>query len=358
LAKSLDDLRKEVERIDREIMDLVGRRMRAVKRIGQMKIDASLAIRNMGVEEEVLSRYGEMAAEKGIATASARQIAGILIREAVEAQSRLPRSAPRKRIMVVGGAGKMGSWICRHLASRGHQVAVEDRTRSNEFPLVADFESSVRDSDFIIVATPISVVKECLQRVIDLRPEGVVFDISSLKTPVIPALRKAVEDGIMACSVHPMFGPSAESVYDRNIVVCDCGSPEASDRATELLDGTLANIVRIPIEEHDELMAYVLGLSHALNLAFFNALQKTGIDFDTLNEVASTTFRRQVATSRDVAFENPELYYEIQRLNPENRKALDLLIQAVEEVRRAGISEDKEMLLNIMMNGRQYFGGR
>jgi chorismate mutase/prephenate dehydrogenase len=77
----------------------------------------------------------------------------------------------------------------------------------------------------------------------------------------------------------------------------------------------------------------------------------------TLDRVASTTFRKQTATSRDVAFENPELYYEIQHLNPRNRRALELLANAVQEIREAVSSEEKRPLAEIMENGRKYFGG-
>ena len=81
----------------------------------------------------------------------------------------------------------------------------------------------------------------------------------------------------------------------------------------------------MPVEEHDELMSYVLGLSHAVNIAFFEALRQSGKGYDDLNRAASTTFRRQVETSRDVASENSQLYFEIQHLNPFNKDALEYL---------------------------------
>jgi chorismate mutase/prephenate dehydrogenase len=38
----------------------------------------------------------------------------------------------------------------------------------------------------------------------------------------------------------------------------------------------MAEQTEMSVDDHDRLMAYVLGLSHALNLAFFTALAASG----------------------------------------------------------------------------------
>jgi chorismate mutase / prephenate dehydrogenase len=152
-----------------------------------------------------------------------------------------------------------------------------------------------------------------------------------------------------------MFGPEA-SVYDRNIVICDCGSNAAMDKAAELFDGTGAKLTRMPIEEHDELMSYVLGLSHAVNIAFFRTLAKSGMDFMRLDKISSTTFRSQVATSRRVANESPELYYDIQHLNPHSKHCLDIFLEAVGDIEATALDEDKKKFVEIMREGKAYFG--
>ena len=78
---------------------------------------------------------------------------------------------------------------------------------------------------------------------------------------------------------------------------------------------TTAHLVEIPLESHDELMSYVLGLSHLTNLAFAGVLAESGLAFADLRAVASTTFNAQLAVTRPVVDENRELYYEIQAEN-------------------------------------------
>jgi prephenate dehydrogenase len=79
-------------------------------------------------------------------------------------------------------------------------------------------------------------------------------------------------------------------------------------------------------------------LSHAVNLVFADAVAGSGRSPDGLAEIASTTFGRQLAIARDVTHENPALYFEIQRLNPDQppvldalRRSVDQLIEAVEQ---------------------------
>jgi chorismate mutase/prephenate dehydrogenase len=58
-----------------------------------------------------------------------------------------------------------------------------------------------------------------------------------------------------------------------------------------------------------------------------------------------------------VAAENPEMYYEIQHLNPRNIEALDALIEAMKQVRAAAKSKESDDFVHIMQKGKQYFGG-
>ena len=79
------------------------------------------------------------------------------------------------------------------------------------------------------------------------------------------------------------------------------------------------------LDEHDRLIAYVLGLSHALNIAFFTALAESGEAAPRLARMSSTTFDAQLDVATRVAGENPDLYYEIQSLNDYGEESLQAL---------------------------------
>jgi chorismate mutase/prephenate dehydrogenase len=354
LTDSVDGIRWKIEELDNQILDLIEKRMKAALYMGSEKVRKGLPVRNVRVEEQVIERYLERAESVGISEAAAKEIATLLIRESVDAQGRLPRPGRPQDILVIG-TGKMGQWFLRFLSGRGHKVHVCDTRPEKKERSTVGLKDGVKSAEVIIIAVPISSTKQILEEVLAMKPKGIVLDITSVKDSIIPTMRAAAEAGFGVCSIHPMFGPEA-SVYDRNIVICDCGSNEAMDKAAELFDGTGAKMTRMPVEEHDELISYVLGLSHAANIAFFRTLAKSGVDYRRLDEISSTTFRSQATTSKRVANESPELYYDIQHLNPHSKHCLDLFLESVGDIEASAMDKDGKRFVEIMQEGKEYFG--
>jgi len=353
----IDELRSRIAEADRRLMDALAERDSVAREIGRYKLSLELPIRNTEVEGEVMERFEDLGRERGIDPRTARDLATVAIKDAVEVQSWIMMPLETRRMLVIGGAGKMGSWLSRYFLARGHDVRILDPKKDEDLQRAASLEEGVAWADIVVVATPIAITRDVLDDVISLEPRGLVFDIASIKGPVIDLLRKGAVQGVTICSVHPMFGPDAPSLYDRNVLMCHCGSDRAVREAMELFEGTGAMILRVGVDEHDELVSFVLGLSHAVSLAFFRTLSDSGFDFQTLERAGSTTFRKQMSTSRDVAFENPELYYDIQNQNPMAGRALALLEAAVADIRRSAVEGDKTGFIEIMEKGRRYFGG-
>ena len=104
----------------------------------------------------------------------------------------------------------------------------------------------------------------------------------------------------------------------------------------------MATLVEMDLESHDRLIAYVLGLSHALNIAFFTALAESGEAAPRLATLSSTTFDAQLGVAAKVAAENPDLYFEIQTLNDYGTESLAALLYAVERLRSVVRANDLE----------------
>ena len=112
-----------------------------------------------------------------------------------------------------------------------------------------------------------------------------------------------------------MFGPGAELLSGKHLIFIDVGNETATKKAKELFSATMVKQLDMDIDNHDRLIAYVLGLSHALNIAFFTALADSGEAAPKLAKLSSTTFDAQLIVSEAVASDSPELYFEIQKLN-------------------------------------------
>jgi chorismate mutase len=63
---SLDELRDEIETIDREIVDLIARRTYVAETIAEVKDDRGMATTDESQEEAVMERAGENAAAFGV----------------------------------------------------------------------------------------------------------------------------------------------------------------------------------------------------------------------------------------------------------------------------------------------------
>jgi chorismate mutase/prephenate dehydrogenase len=120
----------------------------------------------------------------------------------------------------------------------------------------------------------------------------------------------------------------------------------------------MATLVEMDLESHDRLIAYVLGLSHALNIAFFTALAESGEAAPRLATLSSTTFDAQLGVAGKVAAENPDLYFEIQTLNDYGTESLAALLYAVERLRSVVRAGDLDGFRGLMTRGRAYLAAR
>ena len=347
--ETADEIRKKIEEIDEEILKLIQKRGEAAASMGKLKASNMLPLVVPEVEKVVIGRYASKAAETGMSEKSLTDIARLLIKESIEIQARIPRPTASKKILVIGGAGQMGRWLCDYFSSRDHDVSIFDRKMSEKDHNKTNLLEASNKADVVVISSPIEMTYEIANDVISSKTKALIFDIASIKSPFFKLFQDAAEMGVNICSTHPMFGSKANGIIGRNVILCDCGNASSVLEAEKLFEG--ANIIRMDVTEHDKLMAYVLGLSHALNIVFNSALMKSGIPFNVLSSVSSTTFQKQSELSIDVAFDNADLYYTIQAANPYNKASISHLKDAISELREF----DKEAFLDLMSESKNYF---
>lgn len=210
----------------------------------------------------------------------------------------------------------------------------------------------------IAVTAPIAETAEILSQLASRKPRGLIFDISSLKGPLEGPLNRLKEAGCLVTSIHPLFGPDTELLSGRNLVIVDLGVPEATALVRQLFSSTMADQVEMTLDVHDRAMAYVLGLSHAVNIAFFNALMESGEDASTLARLSSSTFDAQLDVASHVARENPYLYFEIQSLNSHSPRALIALLNAVTQLAGRVLDRDEQGFVELMAQGKEFLARR
>jgi chorismate mutase/prephenate dehydrogenase len=360
---SLDDLRLKISDLDRQILELVGKRQETSREIIRVKRETGQATRDFNREREVLLKAREVGAQYGVSPQLSENILRQLIRSSLTTQERASVAAQGagsgRTALVIGGNGKMGRWFAEFMASQGFAVQVADPGGApSGFAHLADWRESDLTQDFIVVAAPLGATDRILRELAMRRPKGVVFDVGSLKSPLRAGLNALRSHGCQVTSLHPMFGPDTELLSGRHVVFVDLGCAAATQQARDLFASTMADLVVMSLDDHDRLIAYVLGLSHALNIAFFTALADSGEAAPRLARLSSTTFDAQLDVASRVAQESPELYFEIQSLNDYGAESLEALAKAVERLRAAVLSQDFASFEALMRRGREYLEDR
>jgi len=359
---SLDDLRDELSDVDRQILELIATRQRIVGEIGRHKLTTGRATRDFEREKEVLQTARAYAESLGIEPALAENVIRSLIQSSLTSQERdrvvAEGTGDGRSALVIGGAGKMGGWFTDFFTSQGYDTSIADPRVEPGPGRFADWRDARLDFDIIVVAAPLAVTGRILGELAEERPRGLVFDIGSLKTPLRAGLEALAGAGCRVTSVHPMFGPDTKLLSGRHLIFVDVGSPKATTDARGLFAATMAEQLEMGLDDHDRLIAYVLGLSHALNIAFFTALAESGEAAPKLARLSSTTFDAQLLVAAAVAGENPHLYFEIQKLNEYGLESLDALCDSVLRLRQLVADGNEGGFVDVMAKGREYLAAR
>lgn len=349
---SLETLRSKIREIDDQIVRLIGARIETGKRIGAVKKQAGIPLRDYDVERSVLERTARDAESVGLAQPFVRSLMRLIISESRNEQERrhyATYNGAAETIAVIGGAGKMGRWFVEFLENQGHLVHAYD-ARDGAGALA----DALEDTTFALIATPLEIVPEVIEQLTEQRYGGVVFDIASLKGHLAPAIDAARDAGVSITSVHPMFGPAARTLSDCVICICDCGDAAATERVAGFFKETAATLINLSLTEHDQIVAYVLGLAHLTSLVFTSVLRASGYSFAALDRIGSTTFHAQMETTGTVIQDNPELYFAIQQLNRNTPGLYDSFRRELERITAAVLRDDRDAFVELMSAGNRW----
>ena len=345
--ENLEELRERIRLIDRELLSRAAERVALVRQVGEIKHRLNLSTVDYAQERIVLERARADAKELGLDTDVAEDLIARLIRASVRVQDeermRVAAVGAGKSAVVVGGAGRMGRWLCRFLSAQGFDTGALDPAGNPEENEWA--KRTLPTADLVVCSTPPAATAALYAEWSKKPLAGVVVDIASIKTPLVQSIRALQRAGGRVASIHPMFGPSILLLRDADVVICDTGDARATAVVESLFRSTTARVVPLPLEEHDRIMADLMSLAHATAIAFSLALPQTE------HPMRSTTFQALESLASAVVRESPDVYYEIQASNPHSAAALERLRAALSRVVAAVASHDAEAFRGLLAEG-------
>jgi len=267
-----------------------------------------------------------------------------------------PADAASRRAVIVG-TGLIGGSIGLALRARGWHVTGRDRdaaraARALELGVLDAVGDDPR-ADITFIAVPVSAIAAEAKHALDTT-EGVVTDVGSVKAPVVAAVNDRRFVG-----GHPMAGSEQEGVAGADGALFEGATwvltpttdtdGDAYSRLQAAVVSLGANVVAVPPERHDALVALVSHLPHLTAATLMGLAADESEEHATLLRLAAGGFRDMTR----VAAGSPVIWPDI---CVENRDAivesLDRLVDALSRMRAIVSEGDRSALLVTLERAR------
>lgn len=224
------------------------------------------------------------------------------------------------KVAIIGGTGRMGQWFARFLVGEGKEVVLvgrneaklEEAGRRLGVPVSTSIEAAGQ-ADTVLIAVPIDRFEEVVSELAyHTHSSQIVLDITSVKVLPVAVMHRHIKKGLVL-GTHPVFGPGARSVAHQNFVVTPTSWTETvlAERVKEYLETRGAKVQLMTPEEHDDMMAVILGLAHYIAIVSADTLTS----FERLKQmeaIGGITFKVLLTLVESVVSEDPELYASLQ----------------------------------------------
>ena len=232
------------------------------------------------------------------------------------------------RVAIIGGSGRMGRWFANFLLKDGKEVVITGRnerklleTKQKLGVEVATNAEAVNSADVILLSVPIDNFESVVQEIEPyIHPRQVIIEITSIKALPVEIMHKHLKIGL-TLGVHPMFGPGASSITNQNFVLTPTNGEEIAlaQKVREYLLTRGARVTFMTPQEHDEMMAVILGLSHFIAIVSADTLLSLG-SLKQTEAIGGTTYKLLLTLVGSVLSEDPEFYASLQMNLPDMAK--------------------------------------
>ncbi|MFC1909748.1 prephenate dehydrogenase [Chloroflexota bacterium] len=241
------------------------------------------------------------------------------------------------KIAIIGGYGKMGQWFAATLKKEGNQVAIAGRDEQKLWEAgrrlnveTAGNEEAVKSADVVILSVPIDSFESVVKQISPYtKPEQKIIDITSVKMIPVAVMQKYFKKG-QVLGTHPVFGPGARGIAHQNFVLTPTNESEniLADKVKIFLKTRGGKVTLMTPDEHDRIMAVVLGLAHFISIVSADTLARFD-NLPLLRAVGGSTYKVWLTLVESVISEDPALYASLQMNLPDVADYEDLFQKSV-----------------------------
>jgi prephenate dehydrogenase len=175
--------------------------------------------------------------------------------------------------------------LARTIVGVGHRQTSLDaaRTCGAADRTTLSATEGVRQSDLVVLATPVSLFEETLRQIAPALPRAaVVIDVGSTKAAVVPAMESLMPDGCAFVGCHPVAGSEQRGIAHARadlfagaacvVTPTERTPPDALGRVVRTWAKLGMTVRLLAPAEHDRLLAEVSHLPHVVAAALVRAV--------------------------------------------------------------------------------------
>lgn len=349
---SLDGLRKGIDAIDQEIVELLSRRQKQVDQVVALKKANNLPVYHPAREEDLISARRIQARGAGLCPDFIEELYRIIIHRSRVVQSgQMARKGvrPGATVLIVGGRGEMGRYFADWFQGAGYGVRVMS---SRDWDNVAELCDGI---DLAMISVPIDKTIEIIHRIGPyLPPDAVLVDVTSIKKKPLAAMLEVHAGPVLG--LHPLFGPTTSTLDKQIVVACDGRNPAACQWVIDQFSTWGSIIVTATADEHDHIMEFVQALRHFATFCFGQFLAAKNVPLARTLEFSSPIYRLELGMVGRLFAQDSGLYAEIIFATPERRALLKEFIESLSKNLHMLESGDKAVFETEFKKVTAWFG--
>ncbi len=352
-GRTLTELRGMIDALDRNVLQLLARRMAIVSDIAQFKRDRGLEIRDLAREREILRDRCERATALGLPVGEIEALYRLILWTSRDQQAALRVEVPQddepRTVAIIGGNGQMGRCLARLFEDLGHTVLIAD--------LDTDLTSAqaAAAADVVVISVPIGVTERVIRQVgPHVRRDGLLMDVTSIKQAPVRVMLESTAAAVLG--THPMFGPSVHSFQGQRVVLCRGRGEDWAQWAARTFHAHGLIVTEATPDEHDRAMGAVQVLIHFQTEAFGLALSRLGVTLDDTLRFTSPAYLMELFMAARHFAQSPALYGPIEMTNPLKERITGLFAEAVADLADIVKAGDQDSFDRVFEQVHAFFG--
>ena len=252
------------------------------------------------------------------------------------------------KVGIVGGTGRMGSWLARLLEGRGIRVF---RTGRKTELTPAEM---ARQCDVVVISVPIADTVRIIREIGPLVSEnGLLMDLTSVKKGPVEAMMKYSRAEVVG--IHPLFGPLIKSNKGFRIALCRGRGEDGLKWIKDIFQDEGFTVFLIEPEKHDHMMGIIQGTHHFSTIALALSISRCGYEAGELLNVSTPTFLQSVERIRAILDQPEDLFRSLMMDNPVGGDFVEQYLESVEQLIHIIRQEDREAFRDLFASLSRFF---